>query len=97
MVQLQLTVHVRVDECDEFVVQHRAGALRIGDTVDGELGAQLLHELGARPDAEVGGDEGGLEVVPGVLVDVVGAEQLGKTASQGIVAVSQTTTQPCQT
>ena len=78
---LQPAVHGRVDEGDELLAQHRA---RVGclAALDPEPGPQPLHELLGRPDADVGGEQGVLDGLPGVLVQLLPAQQREQAAAQ---------------
>jgi hypothetical protein len=52
----------------------------VGDPVDRQLPAEVLDQLGpVGTDAQVGADQGGLEVVPGVGVQLVGADEARAT------------------
>ena len=75
------------------MVQNLASVGRVRDPINSQFRAQLLDELRRRTNTQIGGDKGGLEVIPGVIVELVSAQQLGQTTSKRIVAVSQTTPQ----
>ena len=85
MLEGQAPVEARVDEPDELAAQQLAGPGGLADALDGQLAAQPLDELRGGADAQVGGDEGGLEVVPDVLIEAVGAQQIGERTGQMVV------------
>ncbi len=65
----------RVDRRQQLLAQDRLGALRVGDALDLDPGTEALDQLLGRRDADVGGQQGVLDLLPGVLVETVPAEQ----------------------
>ena len=95
MIEVDGPIHVWSDKFDQLVVQDPAGPGRIGDAVNRQFRAQLLDQFRGRAHAKIRGDEGGFEVIPGVVVELVGAQELCQTTGQGVVAVGQTATESC--
>ena len=69
---------------------------RVGGALDAHARPQPLDELLRRGDAQVGREEGLLDLVPGVLVDVLPAEQREQSAAQRVVRAGEPGTQPLQ-
>ena len=63
-------VHVGLDEREQVLAQPAAHGGLVGRAVDLDPGAQRLDELGGGLDAEVGGDEGVLDLLPRLLVEL---------------------------
>ena len=55
------------------MVQNLASVGRVRDPINSQFRAQLLDELRRRTNTQIGGDKGGLEVIPGVIVELVSA------------------------
>ena len=68
-------VHRRVDEGEQLLSQPVPHGGLVGRPVDGDPRAQRVDELGRRPDAEVGGEEGVLHLLPCGLVQAPAGEQ----------------------
>ena len=97
MAQVETTIHVRVDQLDQLTAQHRLGLRRIGDAFNAQILPQRGHQVRGGAHTQIGGDQGGFEVIPSVVIDPVTRQQIGKRPCQRIVAGSQSTTQTHQT
>ena len=64
--------------------------------VDLDAGAQRVDELGGGLDAEVGGDEGVLDLLPGLLVELAAREQREQALADGGVGPGQARAQPLE-
>ena len=84
--EIQAPVQAWVNQLEEFSTQHLTGALGIRDPVDAEFSAQRLGELRRGTDAQVRGDQRGLEVIPGLGIDPVDAEQIPQRPGKHVVA-----------
>src|SRR6478672_5274766 len=69
------TVHVGLDECEQVLAEPAADGGLVGGAVDLDPGAQRVDELHGRLDAEVRGDEGVLDLLPRLLVELAAREQ----------------------
>ena len=76
--QVQAPVEVRLHKFQEFGAQHLTGTFGVRHTVDAQFPTQCLGEFRGGSDSQVGGDQGGLEVVPGLGIDPVDAQQLAE-------------------
>jgi len=96
MLQLESAVQIRIDKLDQLAAQQVFGLLRIGYPVDAQLLAKRADQLTGRAHAQVGGDQRGLEIVPGLIIDAVARQQVGKRPGQRVVAVRQPAAQSPQ-
>ena len=64
--------------------------------LDAEPGAQPLDQLLGRGDADVGGEQGVLDRLPGVLVEAVAREQRQQAAAQAALGAGEALAQPDQ-
>src|SRR3954471_7707853 len=88
------TVHVRLDEREQVFPQPGADGGLVGRAVDLDPGAERVDELGGGLDPEVGGDEGVLDLLPGLLVEPAAREQGQQALSDGGVRARETRAQP---
>ena len=91
---LQPAVHGRVDERDELRAER--GPRVLGSALDPEPGAQPVDHLLGGPDPEVGGEQDVLDRLPGVLVELLAAEQREQPAAEAALRSGQPLPQPDQ-
>ncbi len=91
---LEAPVHGRVDQGDELLAQHGPGVGR--RALHPQPGAQPLDQLLGRHDTDVGGQQGVLDGLPGVLVEAVAAQQGRQAAAQAALRAGQPLAQPDQ-
>ena len=89
-------VHVRADGVDQHPAQQRPGAGRVGDAVRGHLGPQPFGDLRGGAGAQVGHQQGVLDVGPGVLVERAGAEQAEQRLAEHVLRPGQPAAEPVQ-
>ena len=92
---LDAAVHVGADELDELLAQHRARVGRL-PALDPEPLTQPLHEGLGGGDADVGGEQGVLDLLPGVLVEAVAAQQGQQALAQAALRAREALAQPHQ-
>jgi len=71
MVELEGAVQIGVDQLDQLAAQQIPGLLGIRYPVDAQLLAERADQFTGRAHTQIGGDQRGLEVVPGLVVDAV--------------------------
>ncbi len=90
---LQAAVHGRVDELDQLVAQHGARVAGLL-AVDAQPGAQRLDQLLGRRDADVRGQQGVLDGLPGVLVEAVARQQAQQAPAEPALRAREPLAQP---
>ena len=92
---LQPAVHAGVDEADQLFAQHALGVRGV-PALDPQPGAQALDQLLGGRDTDVGGQQGVLDGLPGVLVEAVAAEQREQPAPEPALRAGEPLAQPHQ-
>ena len=85
---LQAAVHGRVDELEQLFAEYGAG-VGVRTALDAQPGPQSLDQLGGRRDPDVGGQQGVLDGLPGVLVEAIAAEQREQSATERALRAGQ--------
>ena len=93
---VQAPVHRRVHELDEFLAQQGLDVLRVPRAHHLDAFAERVHELHGRFGAEIGQQQGFLDLVPDVFVDLVRREQGQQALAQDVVGLDQPLAQPDQ-
>ena len=81
---------------DQHLAQHRAGIGLGAHPAAGEPVAQRAHHRVGHDGAQVGDQQGVLDRLPGVLVEVAAAEQAEHAAAQRVLRFGQPPAQPLQ-
>ena len=89
-------VEVGAQGVGEDVAEQRAGLVGGADGAAGELGAEGLDELHGHLGAEVGLEERGLDVLPGLLVQLPRAEQAEQALPEAGAGAGQPPAQALQ-
>ena len=92
---LEPPVHGRVDELEQLVAEHGARVAGLL-AVDPEAGAEVADELLGRRDADVGGEQGVLDRLPGVLVEPVARQEAEQAAAEAALRAGEPLAQPHQ-
>ena len=92
---LEPAIHVGADELDQLLAQHGAGVVRLA-ALDPEPGAQPLDERLGGCDADVGGQQGVLDGLPGVLVEPVAAQEGEQALAEAALRARESLAQPHQ-
>ena len=89
-------VHARVDEGEQVGAQPAAHGLLVAGALDLDLGAQRVDQLHRRLDAEVGGQQRVLDVLPRLLVQAAAGQQPQQALAEGAVGAGQAGPQALQ-
>jgi len=94
--QVQRAVQVRVDHGDQVGSKHLTHRRRVGRARDLHLGLELLDQFPGRADAHVGGDQGVFDVLPGLLVELAGGDQIQQYRADSRMRPRKPAAQPGQ-
>ncbi len=94
--RLDRAVQAGVELRDEHLPQNRAGVGLAADVAAGQLAAQLLDHRGGHHRAQVGDQQGVLDLLPGGFVEIAAAEQAEHAAAERVLGLGQAAAQPLQ-
>ena len=94
--RLDRAVQVGLQLLDQHLAQHRAGVGLGAHAAAGHPGPQRGHHRFGDDGAEVGDQQGVLDGLPGLLVEVAAAEQAEHAAAQRVLRLGQPPAQPVQ-
>lgn len=95
--RLDLAVEFGAQQSDELLAQQGAQLVGRTGTEDADALTEPLHQFLGGRDTDVGGEEGVLDLLPGVLVEVVAGQEGEQALAQGVLRTREPGAEPHQT